>query len=245
MIELIPDLPAGTVGFTFSGEISGKDYDRVLVPAIDSAIDQFDRIKALLVFPAAFQGYSLEAAWDDTSLGLRHWDGFERMAVVSDVAWIRHSFRALGLLLPYPVRLFNAGQVDLARRWLAESLGTIHVDRQGDVICLRLLGRLDAASYARIDDDLASVFSQGQRPRLLLDLRDFDGWMGLGGLSQHLALLRDYRHAPTQVAVVGAPRWQHLGQRLLSRFSHASSRYFDSDHWDEAQQWITNVPVPA
>lgn len=47
MIEVIQDLPDGTIGFSFCGEISGTDYDKVLVPTVDEAISQYDHIKAL------------------------------------------------------------------------------------------------------------------------------------------------------------------------------------------------------
>jgi len=239
MITVMEDLPAGTLGFAFSGEVSGRDYDSVLVPAIDRAIDQHGRIKALLEFGPAFKGYTLEAAWDDTTLGLRHWDGFERMAVLSDVPWLRQAVRALGLVFPCPIRLFGAGETDQARRWLSESLGTIHVDQSGEVVTIEMIGCLDAEAYSRIDDDLAQVFSHQKQPvRLLLDLRQFDGWLGLGALSQHLALIRDYRTLPRLVAVIGSQRWQHAAQRLLARFVNARTRYFDSDHFGDAQQWL-------
>ncbi|MEB3276234.1 MAG: STAS/SEC14 domain-containing protein [Cyanobacteriota bacterium] len=238
MITLLEDLPQGTLGLSFSGEVTGDDDDRVLVPAIEAALDQHGRIKALLVFGPEFQGYTLAAAWDDTSLGLRHWDGFERLAVATDVPWLRQSFRAIGLVLPYPVRLFNGEEVDQARRWLAESLGTIHLDQHDGVVTIAMIGRLDPEAYRRIDDDLANVFSHHTPVRLLLDLRQFDGWLGLNALSQHLALLREYRTLPQLVAVIGAQRWQHAAQRLLGRFVNARTRYFDSDHVGEAQQWL-------
>lgn len=238
MIELIEDLPEGTVGFIFSGEITGADYDNTLVPAIERALDQHERIKALLVFGEDFRGYTLAAAWDDTSLGLRHWDGFERMAIVADVPWLRQAFRAVTLLLPYPVRLFAGEDGEQARRWLSESLGTIHVDHQGDVVTVAMIGRLDPDAYARIDDDLANVFAHQQPLRLMLDLRQFDGWLGIGALCQHLGVMRDYRTVPERVAVIGAQRWQHAAQRLLARFVNARTRYFDSDHVDHAQQWL-------
>ena len=78
MIEELTGMQEGTMGFKFTGHVSGGDYDRVLTPAIDSALEKRDRIKLLAQIGPHFEGYSLEAAWDDTKLGLRHWTGFER-----------------------------------------------------------------------------------------------------------------------------------------------------------------------
>jgi hypothetical protein len=58
------------VGFKVSGHVSGDDYDNVLTPAIDKAIEKYDRIKLLAQIGPGLDGYSLEAAWDDTKLGL-------------------------------------------------------------------------------------------------------------------------------------------------------------------------------
>ena len=238
MIEPIDALPSGTLGFRCSGRITGEEMQRMVTPPIEAALLEFDHIKALVVLEPNFEGLSLEAAWDDTALGLRHWDGFERLAVVTDLAWARHGVRAMAVLLPYPVHLFPLAEQDNARRWLSESLGTVHIDRQGEVITISLIGQLDQHTYARIDDDLAQVFSELDQPRVLLDLRKFDGWLGLNALRQHLALIRDYRHRPTRLALVSSQLWQPLAQRLIQPFSRAQTHTFTGSDLLAAQEWI-------
>jgi hypothetical protein len=238
MIEPIDALPSGTLGFRCSGRITGEEMQRLVIPPIEAALLEFDRIKALVVLEPGFEGLNLEAAWDDTALGLRHWDGFDRLAVVTDLAWARHGMRAMALLLPCPVHLFPLAEQDNARRWLSESLGTVHIDRQGEVITISLIGQLDQHTYARIDDDLAQVFSEVEQPRVLLDLREFDGWLGLNALRQHLALIRDYRHRPTRLALVSSQLWQPLAQRLIQPFSRAHTHTFTGSDLLAAQEWI-------
>lgn len=238
MIDLLKDLPAGTVGFRCHGRLSGDDVERLAAPAIRDAIAEYDRIKALLLFEADFEGFSFAAAWDDTGLGLRYWDGFERLAVVTDHGWMRHGLRALAVLLPCPLRIFPLAELDTARRWLSEALGTIHVDRQGDVISVTLIGQLDPEAYRRIEDDLAQLFSGVAEPRVLLDLRQFEGWQGLGALRQHLALIRDYRQLPQRLAVVSGDGHQSLAQRLLQPFAQANRRSFAAADLLAAQEWI-------
>jgi hypothetical protein len=238
MIELIDALPSGTLGFRCSGRITGEEMQRLVIPPIEAALLEFDHIKALVVLEPSFEGLSLEAAWDDTSLGLRHWDGFERLAVVTDLGWARHGMRAMAVLLPCPVHLFPRAEQDNARRWLSESLGTVHIDRQGEVITISLIGLLDPEVYARIDDDLANLFSQVDHPRVLLDLRQFDGWLALGALRQHLALIRDYRHRAQKLAVVSNGPLMQLAPRLIKTFSHADTQTFSSSDLLAAQDWI-------
>ncbi len=238
MIERLDDLPAGTLGFRCTGRLSGSEMEQTVAPAIREAMAEYDRIKALLVFDAVFLGLSSAAIWDDAGLCLRHWDGFERVAVVTDLAWMRHGLRVLGMLLPCPLRLFPLAEEAGARRWLSEALGTIHLDRQGDVITLSLIGQLDPEVYARIDDELSRVFSAVDRPRVLLDLRQFEGWQGLAALRQHLALMREYRQRPQRLAVVSADGQASLAQRLLAPFSQARRRSFGSADLLAAQAWL-------
>lgn len=238
MIQLIDNLPAGTLGFSCGGQISGEEMQRLVIPQVEAALLEHERIKALVVLQPDFEGLSLEAAWDDTNLGLRHWDGFERLAVVTDLGWARQASRALALLLPYPVQQFDLSNIEGARRWLSEALGTVHLERQGEVITISLIGLLDPEVYTRIDDDLANLFSQVDHPRVLLDLRQFDGWLALGALRQHLALIRDYRHRAQKLAVVSNGPLMQLAPRLIKTFSHADTQTFSSSDLLAAQNWI-------
>ena len=237
MIKEIADLPEGTLGFQFTGQITGDDYDKVLTPAIEKAIEQHERIKIMIQFGPEFEGYSLEAAWDDTKMGLRNWNGFERIAVITEVSWLRMSVRAMSLLMPCPVQLFDLDQRDEARRWLAESLGAIHIDPHGDVITVRLLGKLEPSAYDGVDDDISNLMSHSSNVRLVLDLREFDGWSGLAALGNHLSLVREHRRTPEKVAVVGDKSWQRLAKQVMSKFVNADTKYFDSAHYEDGVAW--------
>jgi len=238
MIEEISGLPEATIGFRATGKVTGDDYDKVLTPAIDRAIEEHHRVKMLAVLGPDFEGYSLEAAWDDTRLGLRHWSGFERIAVATDSAPFRHGLRAMGFLLPCPIRIFGLADEDDARRWLEESLGTIHLKRSGDVLIVQLIGKLEVSAYEGVDDRINDEFSRAQHPRLLLDLRDFDGWSGLSALSQHFSLVREHRRKPERIAVVGDKSWQRLAEKVLSQFVNAKTHFFDSDDYEGAIAWV-------
>ncbi|MEB3322972.1 MAG: STAS/SEC14 domain-containing protein [Synechococcaceae cyanobacterium] len=239
MIEILPDLPEGTLGFGLFGTVSREDYDTVLVPALERAIEEHERVKLLMRFGEGFEGYTPAAAWEDTLAGLRHWRGFERIAVVSEVPWLRTAVAALAPLFPCPVRLFGLPEEDQARLWLSESLGTIHLEPEDGVIRVRLIGRLEPSAYARIEKDLDGLLSRVQPVRLLIDLRQFDGWTGLAALGDHLSLVREHRLVPQRVAVLGDAGWQKLAQKLASRFVRAETRFFDGAHAEQARVWAS------
>ena len=237
MIDEIAGLPEGTLGFKISGDVTGSDYDSVLTPAIDKAIEKFDRIRLLAQVGPDFKGYSLDAIWDDTKLGLRHWNGFERVAVVTDVGWIMMGVKAMSFMMPCPVQLFAIDQLDDAKRWLSESLGSIHIHSEGDVVTARLLGKLDPSAYDGVNEEIDNIMSRSEHVRLVLDLREFDGWSGLSALGDHLSLVREHYRVPERIAIVGDKSWQKMAGKIMAKFVNAQTKFFDSDDYDGAVAW--------
>lgn len=238
MIEEIAGLPEGTLGFKITGNVTGGDYDNVLTPAVDRAIEKFDRIKLLAQLGPDFQSYSLDAIWDDTKLGLRHWNGFERVAVVTDVGWVKMAVKAIAFMMPCPVQLFPIVELDDAKRWLCESLGSIHIYREEDVIIARLLGKLDPGAYNGVNEEIDNLMSRAEHVRLVLDLREFDGWSGLSALGDHLSLIREHYRVPERIAIVGDKAWQKMAGKIMDRFVNAQTRFFDSGDYDGAVAWV-------
>jgi len=238
MIEGIAGLPEGTLGFKISGNVTGSDYDSVLTPAIDKAIEEFDRIKLLAQVGPDFESYSLDAIWDDTKLGLRHWNGFERVAVVTDVGWIKTGVKAMAFMMPCPLQLFAIDELDDAKRWLSESLGSIQVECEGNIVTARLLGKLDPGAYDGVNEEIDNVMSRAEHVRLVLDLREFDGWSGLSALGDHLSLVREHYRVPERFAIVGDKAWQKMAVKIMAKFVNAQTRFFDSGDYEGAVAWV-------
>jgi hypothetical protein len=68
-----------------------------------------------------FEGLDAGAAWEDFLVGMQHLRGWERIAVVTDVAWIRHAIHIFGFLLPARVGVFPLAEAAAARAWIATS----------------------------------------------------------------------------------------------------------------------------
>ncbi len=239
MIEEVPGRPDGVLEFMVSGRVASGDYDAVLTPAIERALQEHDRIRVLIQFAPDFEGYSLDAAWSDTRLGLRHWRGFERIAVVTDIGWLGTAVKAMAFAMPCPVQTFGLAELEDARRWLGEALGTIHLrELGGDALMIQMIGTLDADVYDRIGEDLETFIATHGRIRLLVDLRQFDGWEGISAMSQHMSLMRDHYRAPKRVAILGEAAWQHVAQRVFSRFFDAEVRYFQGADLEDVEAWL-------
>lgn len=222
-----------------SGQITSEDYTSTLIPAIEGALAQHDTVRLLAIVQPEFEGYDLGAAWADTKLGLAHWRGFDRIGVVADQAWVQTSIRLAAPILPCPVQVFELQEQEAARRWLRESLGTIHVlDLGGACVQVSLMGKLDPQEYKRAENDLDALLSGREGFRLLVDLREFDGWQGLTALGAHFRLAQGHIGLLDRAAIVGDKTWQHVAQRFASHMLGARTEFFSGDEIENAKSWL-------
>ncbi len=119
MLTLLPDLPDSVVGISASGEVDAKDYETILIPAIDSALRKHDRIRVLYQLTPEFTGFTSGAMWDDSRLGISHWKAWERIAVVTDVSWVAHAARMFAFMLPGLIKVFSNKEKADAEKWIA------------------------------------------------------------------------------------------------------------------------------
>lgn len=240
MIEKMSMSRGDLLAFRIAETVTQSDYETVLIPALEEAIEEHDRLRLLVRVESDFKEYTLGALFEDAKVGLKHWRGFDRVALVADTKWIIRAVKALSVFMPCPVMVFPLSQQEDARRWLSESLGAIHQTDLGDgVLHVQLLGKLDAAVYEDEEQDLNAFIRANDRFRLLLDLREFDGWQGMGALGEHLSLVREHRSLVDRLAVVGSGKFAKMAKRLAAKFIKAKVKHFDDDELDKAKAWIT------
>jgi SpoIIAA-like len=119
MLDRIADLPGNVVGIVAKGELTSEDYEKVLIPAVDQALQSNEKIRLLYVLGGEFNGLTAGAVWDDTRVGFSHITKWEKIAVVTDKDWVRHSIEIFGYLMPGEVKGFTAEQESAARTWVA------------------------------------------------------------------------------------------------------------------------------
>lgn len=120
MLERMKGLPDSVLGFEAKGEVTGADYETVLIPAVDEMLARRKNLRFLYHLGANFVGFEAKAVWDDAKVGLQHAAAWERVAVVTDVEWVRTAVKAFALIIPGHVRVFHNGELTGARQWVSE-----------------------------------------------------------------------------------------------------------------------------
>ena len=129
MVERIEGMPAGTIGLRASGKLSPEDYREVLVPALREAVESGE-VRMLFVlsdFDELEPGPGSRTRRPGFELGFREHSAWKRLAIVSDVEWVKKAFRMFAWMAPGEVEVFeprSGGRgEDLGRRLELEPRG--------------------------------------------------------------------------------------------------------------------------
>src|SRR5215470_13856418 len=114
MLELIEGLPGNIVGIAVSGRLTKQDCDDILAPAIAKSLRRHDKIRLYYELNSRFPG----AAWDEIELGLEQASRCERVAIITDIGWVRLTVKALRFLIPSEIRVFATIEADEGRAWI-------------------------------------------------------------------------------------------------------------------------------
>jgi hypothetical protein len=121
MVERLEDMPAGTVGFRATGELTRADYEEKFLPEIEKAIEGGEA-RMLYAIGPGFEGIEPGALPQDAKAefeALRHHEAWKRTAVATDVGWIRDGIRLFAWMVPGEVRVFGLDELGEAKSWLA------------------------------------------------------------------------------------------------------------------------------
>jgi hypothetical protein len=156
MIEIIQGLPNNVVGIAVNGRVTKKDCSDVLMPAMEKSLKRHDKIRLYYELNSRFPG----AAWDDLNVGIEYIPPCERVAIVTDVGWIRYTVKALRFLIPGEIQVFATDRASEGRAWITATPGSP--------------ASVEASAPAR------RRLPRSRRPRSRSAMRWSRGWRGTG-----------------------------------------------------------------
>jgi len=120
MLEVKSDMPGNVVSVVASGTVTGQDYEKVLIPAMEEKMARFGKIRILYVFRRDFSGVTIGAMWNDAKAIIKNLTTIEKAVVVSDIRWITGVSRFFSIFIPYPVKTYGMDMLDEAQAWIRE-----------------------------------------------------------------------------------------------------------------------------
>lgn len=91
----------------------------MLVPAVVQALKTHDKVRLYYETAGDFAGIDPGAMWEDFKVGMEHLTRWERVAVVTDVEWIKQTMLFFSFLMPGTMKLFPTSEATQARQWIA------------------------------------------------------------------------------------------------------------------------------
>ena len=120
MLKIMSDLPANVLGVSAEGKISGKDYETVLIPALEEKLKTNKKIRIIYQLGIDFSGFDMSAMLDDAKMGLKHLSAWDRIALVSDHEMINSFAKFFGYLMTCELRIFKNDELEEAKSWITE-----------------------------------------------------------------------------------------------------------------------------
>lgn len=120
MLSLISDLPANVVGIQVSGTVDAKDYETIIMPAVEQALSQFDKVNILYLLNDDDTHFTMGAMWDDLILGVSHFHHWGKIALVTDMEWIKKAISMFSFTMSCELKLFSNRQLAEATAWVTQ-----------------------------------------------------------------------------------------------------------------------------
>jgi hypothetical protein len=118
MIEQLTDFPGNVAAFRCTGRVTKADYETVLIPAVLSALRAHRKVRLYYETGADF-ALDVGAMWEDFKIGVEHFTRWDRVAVVTDIEWIKRAVLFFSFLMPATTKLFSPPEAAQARTWIS------------------------------------------------------------------------------------------------------------------------------
>ncbi len=137
------------------GSLTHEDYE-IITPMLENALQGVEEPKiSLLIDATQFDGWSLQAAWDDLKLGLKHNKDFEKIAFIGNKSWQEYSIKISNWFSLGKMEYFE--NIEDALVWLSAE-DTLEVEEDKTMTQKEILSREEA-----IENQLELLFKTNMK----------------------------------------------------------------------------------
>jgi len=116
-IDIVPQESALNVTLKATGKLTHADY-AVMIPMMTQALQSIPNAKVnMLIDATEFEGWELEAAWDDFKFGMEYKETFLKVAIVGTEKWQEYIAKIGDWFMHGEVKFFY--DLNEAKGWIA------------------------------------------------------------------------------------------------------------------------------
>jgi hypothetical protein len=119
MIKIMQGLPENVIGAIYSGTVTGKDYEDVLIPVFKEKLKKYGKLRLLYQINTGISHFAWSSYLEDSKVSW-HIFSFEKVAIVSDIHWVDESVKLFAFMMPMPTKAFTGDRLDEAKAWVSE-----------------------------------------------------------------------------------------------------------------------------
>jgi len=244
MIKKI-ELPCDNcLGFEAIGKITGADYENIMIPNINEKLKDYSKIGLLYYIGNDFEKYEAKAIFDDTKIGFKHMRAFERIAIVTNLSWIKDGVYLFRAIFPGKIKLFKNNELKAAKEWISQTpvlkrgLQASLDDVKG-VMYFKPLGKITSEDFEYLGM-LMDSYTERKRDLkgLVIDASSFEGYESFDAFITHFKFVRGHQKHVKKLAILTDSDLIVFSEKLGSIFVHAEVKKFKVADKDKAFEWV-------
>lgn len=120
MVEVIEGFPPHVAAFRATGQVTGKDYDKVINPRVLEVYKSGKKMNFFYLIQTPLSNFSSGAWFKDAVLGFVYLTEWKKIAIVSGNEVVKRFTNSFGIFVPGKFRGFMLDQLHEAKIWISE-----------------------------------------------------------------------------------------------------------------------------
>lgn len=120
MIEIMPETEGNVLVVKATEKLTAGDYEEAFIPKINQLIEEYGKVRVVVLLAENFSGWEIGAAWDDAVFGIKHRNDFEKMAVVGGSKWVQWATKISAHFMNGQAAVYDIPDFQSAVAWVKE-----------------------------------------------------------------------------------------------------------------------------
>lgn len=166
MVKLLPGFPAHVAAYVARGKVTADEYEGVVMRRVNEVAETFGKVNFLVRLETKVGNYTFASFLKYLTISFKQFSKWERMAIVTDEAWVREAYELLSPLVHGEIRGYKLSEYESACSWVS---GPVKVKNEiAAVINSGIMGTSVMTAWSHVlSDVLQENFSE---PNLLGEL---------------------------------------------------------------------------